>query len=173
MPYSYDPTLEPRPVAGCVWVYLGSAAWTLVDTGDYPLIEPYTCCKSNGYADVYISSRKKIRLHRLLLNPPAEVLIDHKNGIKLDNRRENLRLCTRAENAYNAKVDKKTASGFKGVPWDKEHKRYRPQIMVNGRNIKLGSYKDPVDAAKAYDEAAVKYFGPFARLNFPKTSTGT
>jgi len=89
--------------------------------------------------------------------------IDHVNGDKLDDRRANLRAASQAENMQNCPKHKDGVSGFKGV--SRTGRRYVAQIFVNGYNMSLGVYETPEQASVAYDYAAIKYFGEFAKLN--------
>jgi hypothetical protein len=91
--------------------------------------------------------------------------IDHINGDKLDNRLENLRVATNSQNQCNNRVRKDSSSKFKGVYYSKSKHKYRAHIYANGKSIHLGFYTDPLEAAKAYDQAAIHYFGEFARTN--------
>lgn len=92
--------------------------------------------------------------------------VDHANGNGLDNRRSNLRQATDQQNARNRQRLRETASGFKGVTRANSH--WQAQITANGRRLYLGVFEAPEIAARAYDAAAIKYFGEFARLNFPQ-----
>ncbi len=93
---------------------------------------------------------------------------DHVNCNGLDNRRSNLRPATHAENNRNKGKQKGDhTSQYKGVDWVKRSNRWRSRIRIEGRQIDLGTYKDEIQAAKAYDVAALKYHKEFARLNFP------
>ena len=93
--------------------------------------------------------------------------VDHANHNSLDNRRCNLRVCSRNQNGRNTRKQRRTTSSqYKGVGWYKPRKKWRSRISVNGKDVHLGLYKDEVLAAKAYDEAAIKYFGDFACGNF-------
>lgn len=89
---------------------------------------------------------------------------DHKNGNTLDNRRENLRLATNAQNGQNSKLYANNASGYKGVFWYKERGKWRAQIKVNGKQKFLGDFFDKEKAAEAYRIAAEKFHGEFARI---------
>jgi hypothetical protein len=93
--------------------------------------------------------------------------VDHHNHDDLDNQDHNLRICTRRENVYNTRKQKrKTSSRYKGVSWNKQRDNWRVRITVNGKEIHLGFYHNEINAAKAYDEAAKKYYGEFACGNF-------
>ncbi len=102
---------------------------------------------------------------------PPMFQLDHADGNRLNNTRENLRLCTSAENMANIPRDKyKGSSKYKGVAWDKRPNRSKPwkaQISINDKTRHLGVYATEEEAAKAYDKAAKKLRGEFAWLNFP------
>jgi len=108
--------------------------------------------------------KNQIHMHREIINAPADLQVDHINGNGLDNRRENLRLCTNAENARNRRLSKNNTTGYKGV--DLDANRYRAQIRVGQKFVYLGRFDDPIEAAKAYDAAAREHYGEFARTNF-------
>jgi hypothetical protein len=106
-------------------------------------------------------------MHRWIMNAPAGLLVDHKNHNGLDNRKENLRFATRAENSrYARKKKNKFRSDYKGVQYIKKIRKWRARITFEGRTRYIGDFKDEISAAKAYDRAAKKYFGEFACLNF-------
>lgn len=91
--------------------------------------------------------------------------IDHMNGVRTDNRIENLRIASGSENAMNRKVPANSTSGFKGVTWDKEAQKWMAYIKKAGRQTKLGRFDCRIEAAKAYNAAAIVSFGEFASLN--------
>lgn len=91
---------------------------------------------------------------------------DHINGNRLDNRRENLRVCTQGENNRNKAKYRNKSSQYKGVSWDSTNKSWYAQIIINKKHYSLGHYRNELEAAKAYDEGAKKHHGEFARINF-------
>jgi hypothetical protein len=98
------------------------------------------------------------------INNP-KIKIDHKFGDTLDNRKQSLRLCTNDENRKNSKLNKNNTSGYKGVIWYKPYKKWRAEITIFYISKHLGYFKNKICAACAYNNAASKYFGEFARLN--------
>jgi hypothetical protein len=107
-------------------------------------------------------------MHREIMNPPEHLLVDHRNNDTLDNRRANLRLATHSENSYNRpKTKAKTTSQYIGIYLEKRTGRWTVKIRANGKRLWLGRFELEIEAAKAYDAAAKKYHGEFARLNFP------
>lgn len=117
----------------------------------------------------YVSTRTGARtvvLHRLLMDNPKGLDVDHINGDKADNRRANLRAVTRQQNIRNSGPRRRAASRYKGVTLHKRGK-WNARIVVNGRNLHLGLFVAEEAAAKAYDAAALAHFGEYAWLNFP------
>lgn len=96
---------------------------------------------------------------------PEGLFIDHKNWNKLDNRRENLRICNRNQNGANLFVKRRNKSGFKGVSWKNSHSKWCAQIKTKHKVVYLGLFLKKEDAAAAYNEAATKIHGEFAFLN--------
>jgi AP2 domain-containing protein/HNH endonuclease len=112
--------------------------------------------------------RKQIRMHRVIINAPDGVEVDHRDGDGLNNQRYNLRIATRSQNQANQPLGRNSTSGYKGVSWHKGTGKWRATIFVSGRQIALGLYDQAEDAARAYDLAAIEHFGPYARTNLPR-----
>jgi hypothetical protein len=108
-----------------------------------------------------------IYLHRLILDAPPAIRIDHINGDRLDNRRQNLRFCTQSQNMGNRKPNRDGTSRFKGVYWSLHDKKWRAQICCAGLHVHIGGFLSEEEAARAYDAAALERFGEFAKVNFP------
>jgi len=149
-----------------VWLNVAHGSPTLVDAdiafgiGDGSLTQAFP-----GYVRY-----KREMLHRLIVGAPVGEVVDHINGDTLDNRRSNLRVCSRAENLWNAGKRRHNTSGFKGVCFDKRDGRWYARIRAVGRVHDLGRYKTAEEAAMAYDAKAAELHGPFARLNFPSVA---
>src|SRR5690606_6128392 len=109
-------------------------------------------------------SRLTVRLHTFLT---GWRYVDHINGNGLDNRRANLREAEHRQNLMNQRRPRHNTSGFKGVTLNKRTGKWEAQILPQGRHIRLGSFEDPEEAARAYDAAALLHFGEFARPNSP------
>lgn len=104
-------------------------------------------------------------LHRLILCAGMGTQVDHINGNGLDNRKNNLRICTCAENNRNRLPSHGGASKFKGVVWSKCWGKWRSTIRENGKKRHLGYFANEIDAANAYDVAAMRLFGEFCVTN--------
>lgn len=96
----------------------------------------------------------------------SSLIVDHKNRNTLDNRKENLRVCTNAENICNRKASRSSTSKYLGVSFLTKRKKWEAQIGKNGKKYHLGQFNTEQDAAKAYDTAAKIYHGEYANLNF-------
>ncbi len=111
-------------------------------------------------------------MHREIIDVPEGWFVDHINHNGLDNRKANVRPATPADNARNARYPRRnTSSKYRGLWYNKKKKRWRAQITLNNKKKQIGYFKNEIDAAKAYDKAAKKYFGDFAILNFEESTT--
>jgi hypothetical protein len=127
-----------------------------------------------GYAGRFEGSsatRHLVYMHRAVVGAQPGQRVDHINQDRLDNRRENLRLVTNAQNQQNKKRPSHNQSGYKGVCWHKGVGKWHARIVVNGQRVHLGYYRDLETAALLYDAAARYFFGEYACPNFPDTPT--
>lgn len=165
-------------------IKLTKGYYTFVDKSDYDDLIQYSwrvnISKSgNKYAvrSWYDKSTKKIKsekMHRRILKvKDSKIFVDHINGNSLDNQKQNLRLTNALGNARNASKTKrrKTTSKYRGVYWLTKNNVWLSRISVNKKIIHIGTFKNEISAAKAYDNAAIKYHKEFANLNFLKDKT--
>lgn len=163
----------------------GDGKSALVSDEDFDRTKQYswTLTKSGYVTRSYKSETKWIRqeMQRFILDVyDSNVFVDHINHNPLDNSRENIRLSDRRGNARNQRKvthvrGNKPSSQFKGVSWNKERNRWAVRcyatIAVDGKeiskNILIGYFRDELEAAAAYDTAAIQYHGEFAYTNFP------
>lgn len=163
-------------------VELNKGIKTIIDAEDLPKLGKHVWyarvadnkAKTIKYYAAYsyhykIGDRKRcdpVFLHRLIIDAPKGLFVDHINGNTLDNRKDNLRLCTVAQNCANqAKTSAKKTSIYKGVYFCKSDRKWRASIKHNRKQTSLGRFNSEIDAAKAYNNAALSLFGEFAHLN--------
>lgn len=146
----------------------------LVDDADFEMVSHWKWSWEGRYAIRRETSGGRPRvcyLHRMLMLPGPGELVDHINGDKLDNRRCNLRIATKQQNARNGRSHAGSTSAFKGVSWDGRSGSWRATITTSpGTLIDLGHFADEQSAARAYDDAASRCFGEFALPNFAEVS---
>jgi len=168
------PRVVPPPAPNDEVRYIGltKGKFAIVDAADYDWLMQYRwyAFESNGTFYARGTKDHAILMHRLIMNPPKGMVVDHIDGNGLNNRRSNLRICTRRENSYNQgprKTSNRT-SQFKGVGRlpNGSGKCYA-KITYKGETFNLGLYDTEIEAAKAYDRKALEFFGEFAWLNFP------
>lgn len=146
----------------------------LVDAVDYDwLMQWKWCVQRQGkrwYAVTSIGGRnhrQRIQMHRLVMDAPDGLDVDHIDNNGLNNTRANLRLATRQQNMFNKPLTEANNSGYKGVYWHKHKMAWGASIQRDGKQISLGYFDSPEDAALAYDRAAIELFGEYAYLNLP------
>jgi len=159
----------------CRKIPLTRGAYAVVDADLYEWLMQRDWHAVNSPSGLYAVSHtnsKGVKLGFKIVSMHAEIIgyrldkfVDHKNGDTLDDRRSNLRKSTCSQSAMNRKIRSDNSSGYKGVSWHEYN--WRVTVSVRQRKITVGTFKDVVEAAKAYDMAALKYHGEFASLNFP------
>ena len=145
----------------------------LVDDEDFEYLNQWKWFPNNlkhGFYAVRMNptldnKKNTISMHRFIMNVPLNMTVDHINRNTLDNRKINLRICTMAENLRNKNIYKNNTSKYKGVYYHKIVKKWLVRISVNNKRIHIGYFLNPIEGAKAYNEAAIKYHGEFANLN--------
>lgn len=166
-------------------IKIGNNLYTLIDESDYDILSKYHWHfdkqkTGSGYAVSRLSNGKRIYMHRLLTNCPDNMIVDHIDGNKLNNRKSNLRICTPKQNSQNRRSNKTSNSKYLGVSKCKRNHiykgkttiyyYYRATIKANNKKLTIFNTKatpcGEILAAIKYDEAAEKYFGEFANLNF-------
>lgn len=159
------------PAEPCAFylVKLTQGKFALVDPDDFERVSLYKWHAHLGPGSSGFRARsgsKSLYMHRFIMNASSDDkrLIDHINGNPLDNRKANLRFASHTQNVCNSKIRSDNTSGFKGVHWFPHKNRWVAVICVEGKNRCLGYFREKEDAARAYEQAAHKYFGEFARL---------
>lgn len=153
---------------------LTQGKFATVDNEDYERLSKHKWhllkCPTGSYAQRNIPAggrkQKKVQMHRVIMQAPDDMQVDHIDRDGLNNQRNNMRLCTHAQNQRNRRTQA-NFSGYKGVNWNNKSKKWQVYISVNDKAVFLGSFFCPIKAAVAYDKAAIRYSGEFARLNFP------
>lgn len=143
---------------------------TLVDDEDFPILSRHIWTayvggtSKNTYAVTYYRN-KELSMARLIMGNPKGKVVDHINHDTLDNRKENLRICTIAQNNKNRSIESKNTTGYKGVSYSITGKKFRARIYSGRKEIFLGTFDTEKEAAIAYNVAALIYHGEFANLN--------
>ena len=148
-------------------IILASHALAIVSASDYDRISAFMWrSHPRGYAQCDLpGGGGTVTMHRMVMAAPTGSEVDHINGDKLDNRRENLRFVTRSQQIANCRSHEGSTSRFKGVSRPKGRRKWIAQISCKGRYHYLGWFDTEEGAACSYNEAAKRLFGEFARLN--------
>ena len=170
MPAKIDFWSRVRVVDSIAYVKLGSGEEAIVDADVLPRMARFSWQALRTSSNVYVignsyvsdGPRYCVNLHRFVMGHPKGFEVDHINRNGLDNRRCNLRVCTRQENARN--VPRRASA--KGVKFDKRTGKFVARINVNRKHHHLGVFTTESEAMRAYDEAALRFHGAFARTNF-------
>ncbi len=151
-------------------IKLSQGQVALVDDADFDMVSKhkwYATKSAFGYrASTHLTRKLKCQLHRFIMNPPSDMCVHHANGDPLDNRRDNLVVCTKAEN--NRGFRRKSlgkSSRYRVVCWSKEKLKWKAYIEFDGRLKNIGMYATEEAAAAAYNGWASLVFGEFAHLN--------
>lgn len=158
-PSVYDGAIEVKLVGK-------NDLWTILDLEDFERLHDFRFYLMGARYAAIKPGVKYVQLHKLIVAHP---IVDHINRDPLDNRKANLRASTHSQNSMNKSKQSDNKSGFKGVCWDKNTQKWRADIMVNGIRRFLGRFIEVLDAAKAYNQAAVELHGEFAVLNFGRS----
>ena len=144
-------------------ILLTQGKYAIVDNCDWDELSRFFWHFNGGYAATD-GMGGKIYMQKFLMRTPDKMDTDHIDGNKLNNRRCNLRICTRSQNQANQKSNR-GSSRFKGVSWESKPCKWRVDITKDKVKIFLGRFSNELDAAKVYNKAAIELYGEFARLN--------
>lgn len=140
----------------------GEGTVALVDDEDFEQINRFSWYVGNGYARSG-SRENMLHMHRLIMKPSNDKVVDHIDGDRLNNKRSNLRICTQKENLKNRKKQKDSGNTYKGVKYKKG--KYECSIIVENKFIFIGIFEDEIHAVNAYNYYSEIYFGNFSKPN--------
>ena len=152
-------------------IILNNGETTLVDDNDFDYLNKWVWhVNIKGYVERSTWARGKgrtttIRMQRVIMNPPANLQVDHINGNKLDNRQSNLRLATNSQNQANTNKRRDNTSGYKGITFYPRNNKWGARLQVNGIRKWLGLFDDIQEAKNIYNKAIRQYFGEYAKEN--------
>lgn len=156
-----------RIVGDFVWIVLTQGQETIIDLADWERVKKHRWCAQRtdrGFRAVTEVDGDTVLLHRFIA-AIGDNQVDHWDNFELNNRRYNLRVCTPSQNCANTRKKSTNTSGFKGVSFSKQARRWKGTIMRHGKNKHLGYFDSAEEAAAAYNRAAEDFFGWFARGN--------
>jgi hypothetical protein len=165
--------MKARPIridGDVAYITLTKGYTAIIDAADVPLVEGcnwFAFVKPRSvYAvrsDYSTGKLLAIRMHRVIMGDPEGLEIDHRDGDGLNNRRDNLREATNAQNNHNQRIRSDNTSGYKGVSWYGPSGKWLAYIKVNGKQRHLGYHATPEQASAAYAKASAKLHGEFGR----------
>lgn len=139
----------------------------IVDDEDFERVSNELWHLENGYPVCVViinDLRKRLKIHQYILGKYCGVC-DHKDRNKLNNQKDNLRICTQKQNSRNRSIQRGNKTGYKGIHLVKRINSYRVMISIDDKTFHVGYRKNIIDAAKLYNDAAIKHYGEFAKLN--------
>lgn len=155
----------PKLPAGLTAIPLPGGLWTIVDDIDALPLSVVPWSMSHGYVMRVDPWLGHVTMHRQIMGFP-DCHVDHRDRNPLNNSRSNLRCATHGQNIINrGKLRGEFTSGFKGVSWHKQHRKWYAQASVGGKTRFLGLFRDEIEAAAAYDRAVAEMHGDFASPN--------
>lgn len=154
-------------------IKLTKGKYALVDDSSFEFLSQWSWYAKKDYLNTFYAARtcrlsgrpKTIRMHRFIVKCPKNKQVDHVNRDKLDNRIDNLRICSSSQNTANKGLNSTNKSGYKGVHWNSGYNKWAAQIKTNKKIIHLGYFEDKTKAAEAYNKMAIKIFKSFAFIN--------
>ena len=155
-------------------IKLNNGNVTVVDDEDYEWLNQWKweykydkrCRTAYVERRAYINGKRTtVSMHRIIMGSPKGMQIDHIDHDGCNNQRTNLRICTTAQNQWNARIRQDNNSGYIGVWYDDRRKKWVAEIKANHKHYRLGNFDKAIDAVRAYNEAALKYHGQFATIN--------
>lgn len=140
----------------------------LIDDEDFSKVFGIRWCavrQRNDWYAVTGGRKNLIRMHRLIMGvEDPKVMVDHRNHSGLDNRKENLRVCTHSQNQANSRLMRNNKSGCRGVFFCNKHKRWKVRIQFQGKRISFGYFKEKEKAVAVWRENFKKLFGEFSAV---------
>jgi hypothetical protein len=137
----------------------------MVDDDDYEFLSQFSWQVDKHNSVNFHNKNGSTLMHRIIMKAKPHQEIDHIDGNRLNNQKSNLRFATSSQNKINRGSRCDCKSGYKGVSWHNQRNKWTARIMVNKKYLSLGLHDDLLDAVKAYNDYAKKYFGEFAWLN--------
>lgn len=146
---------------------LTNGGFTQVDDKDYQVLKDFkwAITKRYVYKTKPFQLKGEKRMHRIIMKAQKGQEVDHIDGNPLNNQRSNLRLCSKAQNRANRKLNANNKSGYKGVSWHIPTQKWLAHIKHNYKTYHLGLFLNKHEAAAVYNKYAIKFHGLYARLN--------